>query len=141
MSVGPYSPPEGEESLDPVRLVWPITKLAASPVENGGLYSRTRLLLVSTTQMSPLESKATAVGLPMEVALGGLPAARVVRSGWPITMHMLRVPMVEVTRHGSDAAAAAMQRYEGAVRLVPEGHVGMDWHALPLSLYVPASHR
>ena len=37
--------------------------------------------------------------------------------------------------------AAAMQRYEGAVRLVPEGQAGMDWHALPLSLYVPASHR
>ena len=116
-----------------------MTRLAASSVEKGGLYSRTRALLLSTTQRSPLESRATAVGLPIEVALGGLPAARAVRSGWPITVHMLNVPRAEVTRHGKDAPA--MQRYEGAVRLVPEGQAGMDWQALPLSLYVPASHR
>jgi len=52
---------------------------------------------------------------------------------------MLRVPVVDVTRHGK--YAAAMQRYEGDVRLVPEGQAGIDWHARPLSLYVPASHR
>ena len=71
MPVGPNRPPAGEESPDPVRLVWPITRLAASPVVKGGLYSRTRLLLLSTTQRSPLESKATAVGLPIVVGLEG----------------------------------------------------------------------
>src|SRR5271170_8374905 len=86
--VGPNSPPDGEVSPDPVRLVWPITRLAASPVENGGAYSRTRLLLLSTAQRSPLESKATAVGLPIAVGLGGWPATTVVVLGWPMTMHM-----------------------------------------------------
>jgi hypothetical protein len=70
-SVGPKSAPDGEVSPDPVRLVWPITRLAASPVEKGGAYSRTRLLLASTAQRSPLESKATPVGLPIAVELAG----------------------------------------------------------------------
>src|ERR1700719_394105 len=75
--VGPNSPPDGEVSVVPVRLVWPITQLAASPVEKGGSNSRTLLLLVSETHTSPLESKATAEGLPIVIGLGGCPAVSV----------------------------------------------------------------
>src|SRR5271157_178263 len=61
----------------------PITRLAASPVENGAVYSTTLSLEESTAQRLPLESNASAFGVfnPTEV----VPEASDLKSGWPIT--------------------------------------------------------
>ena len=57
---GMSSPVEVVTVLLFVNVFWPITRLAASWVANGVVYSRT--LCPSTTQRLPLESKATALG-------------------------------------------------------------------------------
>jgi hypothetical protein len=66
-----------------VKFDWPITRLAASPVESGALNSSTLLLAVSVTQRSPLESNARLSGAvsPVDVVA----KAFVVKLDWPIT--------------------------------------------------------
>lgn len=66
-----------------VKLDCPRTNDAASPVLNGAAYSRTLLLVVSTTQRLPEESKATAPGFPSPVAV--VENALVVKLDWPKT--------------------------------------------------------
>ena len=66
-----------------VKFDWPITRLAASPVERGALNSNILLLLVSVTQRFPLESNARLSGAvsPVDVVA----KAFVVKLDWPIT--------------------------------------------------------
>jgi hypothetical protein len=66
-----------------VKLDWPITRLAASPVESGALYSRTLLLDESETQRLPLEPNARPVGALRPVAV--VAEASDVKLDWPIT--------------------------------------------------------
>ena len=56
--IGLFSPVEVVAAALVVKLDWPITRLAASPVETGALYSKTLLLASSETQRLPLESNA-----------------------------------------------------------------------------------
>ena len=66
-----------------LRLAWPRTSEAASPVVNGGVYSRIRLLSESATQRLPEESKASPVG--MVSPAGEAAFMSVVKDDWPRT--------------------------------------------------------
>src|ERR1700722_15052967 len=67
----------------PVKFDWPITRLAASPVENGVGYSRTLLSLVSEIHRLPLESNVSASGASTPVEVGTV--LLFVKVFWPIT--------------------------------------------------------
>ena len=62
-SAGPANPVEVTATAFDVKLDWPITRLAVSPVENGAAYSRTLLLASSATQRLPPWSNARPKGL------------------------------------------------------------------------------
>jgi hypothetical protein len=66
-----------------VKFDCPITTVADSPVENGVVYSRTRLLPASATQRFPFESNRRPVGKRKPFAVVVL--VLVVKLDWPIT--------------------------------------------------------
>jgi hypothetical protein len=61
-----------------------MTREADSPVVNGSVYRSTLLLLSSVTQMLPLESNATPIGLERPLAV--VAAELLTKSVWPSTM-------------------------------------------------------
>jgi len=73
-----------EEVLLVTRLGLPITRDADSPLENGGVNSRTLLLPWSATQRSPLESNDGLAGVFRPLAVAAAPP--VVKLCWPITI-------------------------------------------------------
>ncbi|SHO44742.1 hypothetical protein NSIN_20424 [Nitrosotalea sinensis] len=75
-----------------VKFGWPITVVAASPLENGAVYSNTLLLPSSATHKLPDESNARPIGEFSLVALGV--KSFVVKLDWPITVVAL-CPLVK----------------------------------------------
>lgn len=67
-----------------VKLSFPKTMLAASPVDRGALNSKTRLFAISATHKSPDESKAMPVGVESPVGL--VLELLEVKLVWPITI-------------------------------------------------------
>jgi hypothetical protein len=62
---------------------WPITSDALSPIEKGGVNSRTRLLSCSTTHRLPEESNAEPNGVQSPLCV--VEHVPVVKLDWPIT--------------------------------------------------------
>jgi len=81
--IGSHMPVADVEHVLVVKLDWPRTSDAASPVVRGARYSVTRLLLHSATQRLPEESKAMPVGpfSPVDVTADEKP----VKPDWPST--------------------------------------------------------
>src|SRR5277367_6457677 len=107
--------------------------LAAIPVVNGGLYSRTRLFEASATNKFPLESKAASPGPRSPAAVDA--AALLVRLGWPSAT----LALIPVENGGLNSSVRLLppsttQRFPPASKLTPKGSESVLAFGLPVSL-------